>query len=83
MVIFEAIVDVEMLMKLAPASVATAFANIVLPVPGSPNNNRPLYGCAKHAKNSVKQIHFLAGSLPRTKTSIFVQNRIVAKAKCT
>ncbi len=60
MVTFEAIVDTEMLMKLAPTSIATAFANIVLPVPSGPNNNRPLYGYAKHAENSVKQIHFLA-----------------------
>lgn len=35
----------EMLMKFAPASVATAFASIVLPVPGGPNNRIPLHGC--------------------------------------
>jgi len=34
-----------MLMKLAPASVATALASRVLPVPGGPNNKTPLQGC--------------------------------------
>lgn len=34
-----------MLMKLAPASVATALASRVFPVPGGPNNNTPLQGC--------------------------------------
>lgn len=33
------------LMKLAPASVATALASRVLPVPGGPNNKTPLQGC--------------------------------------
>ena len=40
-------VDIETLIKLAPASVATAFASIVLPVPGGPNNNTPLQGWEK------------------------------------
>ncbi|XP_028111148.1 uncharacterized protein LOC114309576 [Camellia sinensis] len=31
-------------MKLAPASLAMAFANIVFPVPGGPNSNIPLHG---------------------------------------
>ncbi len=34
-----------MLMKLAPASVATALASIVFPVPGGPNRRMPLHGC--------------------------------------
>ncbi|KAF4404453.1 hypothetical protein G4B88_014909 [Cannabis sativa] len=34
----------ETLMKLAPASLAMAFAIIVLPVPGGPNSNIPLQG---------------------------------------
>jgi len=33
------------LMKLAPASVATALASIVFPVPGGPKSNIPLQGC--------------------------------------
>jgi hypothetical protein len=37
--------DMEILMKFAPASVATALASIVLPVPGGPNNRMPLHGC--------------------------------------
>lgn len=37
--------DMDILIKLAPASVATALANIVLPVPGGPNSKRPLHGC--------------------------------------
>lgn len=35
-------VDIDMLMKFAPASVATAFASIVFPVPGGPKSNIPL-----------------------------------------
>lgn len=34
-----------MLIKFAPASVATAFASIVFPVPGGPNKRMPLQGC--------------------------------------
>mmetsp|Transcript_49743 Transcript_49743/g.74154 ORF Transcript_49743/g.74154 Transcript_49743/m.74154 type:complete len:239 (+) Transcript_49743:1006-1722(+) len=34
--------DASTLKKLAPPSVATAFASIVLPVPGGPNNKTPL-----------------------------------------
>lgn len=41
---FDVMLDIEMLIKFAPASVATAFANIVLPVPGGPNNRIPLQG---------------------------------------
>lgn len=36
--------DIDMLIKFAPASVATAFASIVFPVPGGPNNSIPLQG---------------------------------------
>jgi len=54
----EAIVDMEMFMKLAPASVATALANIVLPVPGGPNSKRPLHGCAKHVKKLFQKNSF-------------------------
>jgi hypothetical protein len=43
----EAIVDIDIFMKLAPASVATALANIVFPVPGGPNNRSPLHGCRR------------------------------------
>jgi hypothetical protein len=38
-------VEPVILMKLAPASVATALASRVLPVPGGPNNKTPLQGC--------------------------------------
>lgn len=41
----------EMLMKFAPASVATAFASIVLPVPGGPNKRMPLHGCMDVKQN--------------------------------
>lgn len=41
---FDVMLDMEMLIKFAPASVATAFASIVLPVPGGPNNRMPLHG---------------------------------------
>jgi hypothetical protein len=36
--------DIEMFMKFAPASVASAFASIVFPVPGGPKSNIPLQG---------------------------------------
>jgi hypothetical protein len=41
---FDVSVDPVMLMKLAPASVASAFARSVFPVPGGPNNKIPLQG---------------------------------------
>lgn len=37
--------DIDIFMKLAPASVATALASIVFPVPGGPNKRIPLHGC--------------------------------------
>ena len=43
----EVMLDIDMLIKLAPASVATAFASIVLPVPGGPKSNIPLQGCQR------------------------------------
>ena len=42
----EVIFEPVMLLKLAPASVATAFASKVMPVPGGPNNKTPLQGCS-------------------------------------
>lgn len=41
---FEAMLDMDIFMKFAPASVATAFASIVLPVPGGPKSSIPLQG---------------------------------------
>jgi len=41
---FEEILDIDMFMKLAPASVATALASIVFPVPGGPKSKIPLHG---------------------------------------
>ena len=49
-----------MLMKLAPASVATALASKVLPVPGGPNNKTPLQGCStchQLSENIRKDVH--------------------------
>lgn len=43
--------DIEMLIKFAPASVATAFASIVFPVPGGPKSNIPLHGCENKDQN--------------------------------
>jgi hypothetical protein len=37
--------DIDILMKLAPTLVATALASIVFPVPGDPKSNIPLQGC--------------------------------------
>jgi hypothetical protein len=41
---FEEMLDIDMFMKLAPASVATALASIVFPVPGGPKSKIPLHG---------------------------------------
>ena len=41
---FEVRVDPVMLIKFAPASVASAFARRVFPVPGGPKSNIPLHG---------------------------------------
>ena len=45
--------DIDMLMKLAPASVATALASIVFPVPGGPKSNIPLHGCNKWIEEAL------------------------------
>ena len=50
---FEEILDIDMFMKLAPASVATALASIVFPVPGGPKSKIPLHGwCNTNQKKS-------------------------------
>lgn len=49
-----------MLMKFAPASVASALASSVLPVPGGPKSNIPLHGWkrkdSRHQENPAKEI---------------------------
>ncbi len=40
-----------MLKNVVLDSVATAFANIVLPVPGGPNNSAPFHGVNRPVKN--------------------------------
>ena len=54
---FEEILDIDMFMKLAPASVATALASIVFPVPGGPNSKIPLHGWWN--TNPKKKVSFL------------------------
>jgi hypothetical protein len=50
----EAMLDIDMLMKLAPASVATALASMVFPVPGGPKSNIPLHGwCKINNQNNI------------------------------
>ncbi|KAF5800841.1 hypothetical protein HanXRQr2_Chr06g0241231 [Helianthus annuus] len=44
-------VDIETLIKLAPASLAIAFASIVFPVPGGPNSSIPLHGFSRPPMN--------------------------------
>lgn len=41
---FDVSVEPVMLIKFAPASVASAFARSVFPVPGGPKSNIPLQG---------------------------------------
>lgn len=53
----DAMLDIDMFMKLAPASVATAFASIVFPVPGGPKSKIPLQGC-KYIKVSNYEIAY-------------------------
>mmetsp|Transcript_11585 Transcript_11585/g.48680 ORF Transcript_11585/g.48680 Transcript_11585/m.48680 type:complete len:352 (+) Transcript_11585:449-1504(+) len=57
----EAMLDIETLMKFAPASVATARASIVLPVPGGPNRSTPLHGCVRLPR--LKSSGRLSGSM--------------------
>lgn len=48
--------DSETLMKFAPASVATALASIVLPVPGGPKSSTPFAGCKSEVPGLKKRI---------------------------
>lgn len=54
--------DMDIFMKFAPASVATAFASIVLPVPGGPKSSIPLQGY----KKSILQYPVLQKSIVKT-----------------
>jgi hypothetical protein len=45
--------DIDMLMRLAPASVATAFASMVFPVPEGPNKRIPLQGCVEKYRSRL------------------------------
>ena len=60
-----------MFMKLAPASVATAFASIVLPVPGGPKSNIPLHGWHNYNKKIVSylptSLENIASTIPEQK----------------
>ncbi|PKI56896.1 hypothetical protein CRG98_022725 [Punica granatum] len=47
----EVMVDMDTLMKLAPASLAMALASIVFPVPGGPNSRIPLQGFKRPPRN--------------------------------
>ena len=47
-------VEPVMLIKFAPASVASAFAKSVFPVPGGPKSNIPLQGWTKEKKEKKK-----------------------------
>lgn len=47
--------DMDMLIKFAPASAATAFASIVLPVPGGPKSSIPLQGWKEYMRLQKKQ----------------------------
>jgi len=40
-------------MRLAPASVATAFASMVFPVPEGPNKRIPLQGCVEKYRSRL------------------------------
>lgn len=70
-----------MLMKLAPASVATALASRVLPVPGGPNNKTPLQGCrtCHQSSDSIRKISTLTISLNR----LLVHDHIFSDMVCT
>mmetsp|Transcript_3966 Transcript_3966/g.12403 ORF Transcript_3966/g.12403 Transcript_3966/m.12403 type:complete len:317 (-) Transcript_3966:3376-4326(-) len=58
---FDAMLDMVTEMKLAPASVATAFASSVLPVPGGPKSSTPLQGCVRLPR--LKSSGRLSGSI--------------------
>lgn len=61
---FDVSEEAEMLKNFALASVATAFANSVLPFPGGPNSNRPAYG----KTNSKLQGNKIVDDVTDTKT---------------
>ena len=70
----------ETLIKLAPASVATAFASIVLPVPGGPNKSTPLQGwektrCSLIQNEKSKDSHFCSENADEEKWYEFTNRR--------
>ena len=74
--------DMEMLMKFAPASVATAFASIVLPVPGGPNNSIPLQGWKQkmYSEINLLDIHNKTSSIPYIYTSVVLHQYVCVKS---
>ena len=77
---FEVIVDMETFMKLAPASLAMAFAIIVLPVPGGPKRRIPLQGLRRPPLN---RSGLRRGSMTSSWSDSFVSSSEPISAKVT
>lgn len=54
---FEVRAEPVMLIKFAPASVASAFASRVFPVPGGPKSNIPLQGWQRINKHRFSNVN--------------------------
>jgi hypothetical protein len=72
--------DIDMFMKLAPASVATALASIVFPVPGGPKSSIPLHGWCKIHNSEIRLLSTnillcIAGVTQRTKSVSYQLNK--------
>lgn len=79
MLTLDVMLDMEMLMKFAPASVATAFASIVLPVPGGPNNSMPLQGWKQKIYSEIVplDIHNKTCTIPYAYTSAMLHKYVL------
>lgn len=76
---FDVNVDVETLKKVVPHSVATAFASIVLPVPGGPTISTPFHGLLIPLKNSG--IHI--GSTTASSNNCLASCKSAMSSQCT
>mmetsp|Transcript_18672 Transcript_18672/g.40125 ORF Transcript_18672/g.40125 Transcript_18672/m.40125 type:complete len:309 (-) Transcript_18672:3809-4735(-) len=77
----DARLDMEQYMKFAPDSEATAFASIVLPVPGGPNSSTPLVGLARLPR--MKSSGRFMGSITSSCSVSFTLSRAPMSSKLT
>ena len=70
-------VEPVMLIKSAPASVASAFAKSVFPVPGGPKSNIPLQGWTKEKKRKEKKNAMVSIEKKKCKTSHIIKGECI------